>query len=35
VQTPVEKIYDRYKYVPEMRAAVTVYESHITKLLAA
>ena len=35
VQTDVEAIYDRYKYMPEMRAAVERYEGYLSKLLAA
>ncbi len=35
VQTDVEGIYDRYRYMPEMRAAVEAYEAHLSELLAA
>jgi integrase len=34
VQTDVEAIYDRYKYLPEMRAAMTAYQAHLRILLA-
>lgn len=34
VQTDVEAIYDRYKYMPEMRAAIDRYDAHISSLLA-
>ncbi len=35
VQTDVEAIYDRYKYLPEMREAVGRYEAQLSNLLAA
>ena len=34
VMTDVEEIYDRYTYMPEMRAAAERYEAHLAKLLA-
>jgi integrase len=34
VQTDVEAIYDRYKYLPEMAAATAAYEAHLSALLA-
>ena len=33
VQTDVEAIYDVYHYMPQMRAAVEVYEGYLSKLL--
>jgi integrase len=35
VVTEVEAIYDQYTYLPEMRQAVTNYERHLSRLLAA
>ncbi len=35
VTTEVERIYDRYTYLPEMRKAVSNYEAHFTRLVAA
>ena len=35
VQTDVEEIYDRWTYLPQMRAAVDNFDAHFTKLLAA
>jgi integrase len=32
-KTDVERIYDRYNYLPEMRAAMTLWEKHIDSLL--
>ena len=34
VQTDVEAIYDRWTYLPQMRAAAERYEQHLTELLA-
>jgi integrase len=34
VMTDVEEIYDRYTYMPEMRAAIEKYETHIRQLTA-
>lgn len=33
VQTDVESIYDVYKYMPEMRAAIDKYDAHLSQLL--
>ena len=30
-QTQMERIYDRYKYLPEMRAAIELWEGHLLK----
>jgi integrase len=35
VTTEVERIYDRHKYIAEMRAAVANYEAHLSTVLAA
>ncbi len=35
MQTDVEAIYDLYKYLPEMRTAVSHFETHFAKLSAA
>lgn len=35
VQSDVESVYDTYKYLPEMRAAVAKYEEHLSALIAA
>ena len=35
VQTEVEAIYDRFSYMPQMRAAAERYETHVRKLIAA
>lgn len=33
-RSPIQRIYDRHTYLPEMRAALVSYESHIVSLLA-
>ena len=32
-KTDVERIYDRYQYLPEMRAALTLWENHVAALM--
>jgi integrase len=32
-KTDVERIYDRYQYLPEMRAAIALWENHCALLL--
>lgn len=34
-RSPIQRVYDRHTYLPEMRAALTGYEQHIIGLLAA
>jgi integrase len=34
-KTDVERIYDRYQYLPEMRAAIAMWENHVALLLKA
>ena len=34
VQTDVEEIYDRWHYLPQMKAAVLAFEDHFNALLA-
>ena len=32
-RSPIQRIYDRHTYLPEMRAAIANYEMHLTKIL--
>ncbi len=32
-RSPIQRIYDRHTYIPEMRTAIDNYEAHLTKLL--